>query len=99
MIKTCKICNESKPLIMFAKARNAYDKIKYLTVCKACKAHQIKLIRQKQKVEKINSQYDPEEHAKDAFKDDPRALQEVEYGKVHKHSTHLFSRSVLDDFG
>ena len=99
MIKTCKICNESKPLIMFAKARNAYDKVKYLTVCKACKASQIKLIRQKQKVEKINSQYDPEEHAKDAFKDDPRALQEVEYGRVTRNTTNLFSRSILDEFG
>jgi hypothetical protein len=99
MIKTCKQCNESKPLIMFAKARDAYDKVKYLTVCKACKAHQIKLTRQKQKVEKINSKYDPEEHAKDAFKDDPRALQEVEYGRVTRNTTSLFSRSILDEFG
>ena len=99
MIKTCKICNESKPLIMFAKARDAYDKVKYLTVCKACKAHQIKLMRQKQKVEEINSKYDPEEHAKDAFKDDPRALQEVEYGRVTRNTTSLFSRSILDEFG
>lgn len=99
MIKTCKICNESKPLIMFAKARDAYDKVKYLTVCKACKAHQIKLMRQKQKVEEINSKYDPEEHAKDAFKDDPRALQEVEYGRVTRNTTSLFSRSILDELG
>jgi len=99
MIKTCKICNESKPLIMFAKARNAYNVMKYLTVCKACKACQIKLIRQKQKVEKINSQYDPLEQSKNAFEDDPRALKEVEYGRVTRNATSLFSRSILDEFG
>ena len=99
MIKTCKICNESKPLIMFAKARNAYNVMKYLTVCKACKASQIKLIRQKQKVEKINSQYDPLEQSKNAFEDDPRALKEVEYGRVTRNATSLFSRSILDEFG
>jgi hypothetical protein len=99
MIKTCKQCNESKPIIMFAKARNAYNVMKYLTVCKACKALQTKLFRKRQKIEKINSQYDPEEHAKDAFKDDPRALQEVEYGRVTRNTTSLFSRSILDEFG
>lgn len=99
MIKTCKQCKESKPIIMFAKARNAYNVIKYLTVCKACKAYNTRMTRQKQKFEKINSQYDPEEHAKDAFKDDPRALQEVEYGRVTRNTTSLFSRSILDEFG
>ena len=33
------------------------------------------------------------------FEDDPRALKEIEYGKVYKTSTHVFSRSILDDIG
>jgi len=99
MIKTCKICNESKPLIMFAKAKDPYDKVKYLTVCKACKAYQVKLMRQKQKAEKIDSKYDPLEQSKNAFEDDPRALKEVEYGRVTRNTTSLFSRSILDEFG
>jgi len=99
MIKTCKQCNESKPIILFAKTKDSYDKVKYLTVCKACKSKNVKILRQKQEKEKVISKYDPEEHAKDAFKDDPRALQEVEYGRVTRNTTSLFSRSILDEFG
>ena len=99
MLKTCKQCKESKPIIMFAKARNAYNVMKYLTVCKACKAYNTRMTRQKQKFEKINSQYDPLEQSKNAFEDDPRALKEVEYGRVTRNTTSLFSRSILDEFG
>jgi protein-arginine kinase activator protein McsA len=99
MIKTCKQCKESKPLIMFAKARNAYNIMKYLTVCKACKSYNTRMTRQKQKFKNINSQYDPLEQSKNAFEDDPRALKEVEYGKVTRNTTSLFSRSILDEFG
>jgi hypothetical protein len=99
MIKKCKQCKESKPIMMFAKARNAYNVMKYLTVCKACKAYNTRMTRQKQKFEKINSRYDPLEQSENAFEDDPRALKEVEYGRVTRNITSLFSRSVLDDFG
>jgi hypothetical protein len=33
------------------------------------------------------------------FEDDPRALTEIEYGRVVKNPTHVFSRTSLDDFG
>ena len=32
------------------------------------------------------------------FEDDPRALEELEYGKVRKSHTHLETKSVLDEF-
>jgi len=33
------------------------------------------------------------------FEDDPRALKEVEYGRVSRNATHVFSRNILDDMG
>tara|TARA_B100001093_G_C25965780_1_gene651041 strand:+ start:215 stop:505 length:291 start_codon:yes stop_codon:yes gene_type:complete len=39
-----------------------------------------------------------EEQAEDAFKDDPRAAEEVEYGKVTNKYTHVETKSILDEF-
>ena len=33
------------------------------------------------------------------FEDDPRALKEIEYGRVSRNHTHIFSRTILDDMG
>ncbi len=33
------------------------------------------------------------------FEDDPRAIKEVEYGRVSRNATHVFSRNILDDIG
>ena len=38
---------------------------------------------------------DPDEQF---FEDDPRALEELEYGKVRKSHTHIETKSVLDEF-
>lgn len=32
------------------------------------------------------------------FEDDPRAAKEIEYGRVRRVPTHIFSRNVIDDF-
>ena len=33
------------------------------------------------------------------FEDDPRALKEIEYGRVSRIPTNVFSRTILDDMG
>ena len=33
------------------------------------------------------------------FEDDPRALKEIEYGRVSRTPTNVFSRNILDDIG
>jgi len=33
------------------------------------------------------------------FEDDPRALKEIEYGRVSRSPTNVFSRTILDDIG
>jgi hypothetical protein len=99
MLKKCRECNIRKSISVFPRARNSFNKVVYLAVCKVCKAAKVKAKRESDKLEKCISVYDPLEQSANAFEDDPRALQEVEYGKVYKHSTNLFSRSILDDFG
>tara|TARA_R110000751_G_C13583630_1_gene460106 strand:+ start:192 stop:449 length:258 start_codon:yes stop_codon:yes gene_type:complete len=32
------------------------------------------------------------------FEDDPKAVEEVEYGKIKKRYTHIETKSVLDEF-
>ena len=36
--------------------------------------------------------------AEQFFDDDPRAVNEVEYGKIKKNITHIETRTVLDEF-
>ena len=51
-------------------------------------------------IQKENKKKTREELGEDErFEDDPRALKEIEYGKVYKTSTHVFSRNILDDIG
>jgi hypothetical protein len=64
------------------------------TLCNRCKKRKL-LFREKRDIN-IGSQYCPDEQL---FEDDPRALKEIEYGKVYKTSTHVFGRSILDDLG
>ena len=62
------------------------------TLCNRCKKRRL-LFREKKDIN-IGSQHCPDEQL---FEDDPRALKEIEYGKVYKTSTHVFGRSILDD--
>ena len=36
--------------------------------------------------------------AEQFFDDDPRAVNEIEYGKIKKNITHIETRTVLDEF-
>ena len=65
---------------MFARTTDSYGKIKYLTLCKACKSLNVRTKRKEKKELDFVSVYDPTEHAADAFKDDPRAEKEHDYG-------------------
>ena len=64
------------------------------TLCNRCKKRRL-LLREKKDID-IGSQYCPEEQL---FEDDPRALREIEYGRAHRATTHVFGRSILDDLG
>jgi hypothetical protein len=99
MLKKCRECNITKSISVFPRAKNSFNKVVYLAVCKVCKAAKVKAKRESDKLNKFISVYDPLEQSPNAFEDDPRAINEIEYGKVYKHSTNLFSRSILDDFG
>ena len=89
MKKQCKQCRETKSIFMFAKTTDSYGKIKYLTLCKACKSLNVSIKRKEKKELEFVSVYDPEEQAADAFKDDPRAEKEHEYGKVVRLPTYV----------
>ena len=68
---------------------------KYGTLCKSCvKAKLLTMHNNKSDFKPM-----PDVHTEERFEDDPRALKEIEYGKVYKTSTHIFSRSILDDIG
>ena len=97
MLKKCRECNIRKSISLFPRARDSYDRIKYLAVCKVCKAAKVKAKRERDKLNKCISKYDALEQSANAFEDDPRAVNEIEYGKVYKNHTHLFSTSILDD--
>ncbi len=99
MLKKCKECNITKSISVFPRARNSFNKVVYLAVCKVCKAAKVKAKRASDKLERCISKYDELEQSENAFQDDPRALNEVEYGKVYRHATHIIGRSNLDDFG
>ena len=89
MNKKCKQCRETKDIYDFARTRDNYDKIKYLTVCKSCKSYNVSLSRKAKKVIEVVSEQDPLEQAPDAFKDDPRAINEVLVGKVVRQPTYV----------
>ena len=99
MLKKCKECNIKKSISLFPRSRDSFDRIKYLAVCKVCKAAKVKAKRESDKLNKCISKYDALEQSANAFEDDPRAVNEVEYGKVYRQATHIIGRSNLDDFG
>jgi len=96
MNKRCKQCREVKDIFMFVRMTDNYGKIKYKTLCKACNSENVKAKRKVKKQEEFVSIYDPEEQAKDAFKDDPRAEKEIDYGKVVRQPTY-YPKGNLND--
>ena len=60
---------------------------KYYAFRKACKEAMRK-----------NKKPNLEEQAEDAFKDDPRAAEEIEYGRITNKYTHVETKSILDEF-
>jgi hypothetical protein len=98
MNKKCKICRAKKDLSMFGMFRDAFDRIRYQTTCKECRA---RILREKRKQQKIQDEFiqrtvDPEEEARDAFKDDPRAAKEVDYGRVVRKPTFVHRGGLID---
>ena len=98
MNKKCKICRAKKHLSMFGMFRDAFDRIRYQTTCKECRA---RILREKRKQQKIQDEFiqrtvDPEEEAPDAFKDDPRAAKEVDYGRVVRKPTFVHRGGLID---
>tara|TARA_Y100001951_G_scaffold22461_1_gene17375 strand:+ start:3200 stop:3496 length:297 start_codon:yes stop_codon:yes gene_type:complete len=98
MNKKCKECREKKDLIEFTMYRDSFDRIKYTNICKKCRA---KNIRDKRKTEKVlqvylDKHFDPLEQASDAFKDDPRAATEQDYGRVVKKPTYYPKGGLVD---
>ena len=74
---------------MFARTTDSYGKIKYLTLCKACKSLAARNRRKAEKIIKVVLNPDPLEQAPDAFKDDPKAEKENDYGKVVRVPTYV----------
>ena len=74
---------------MFARTTDSYGKIKYLSFCKACKSLAARNRRKADKIIQVVLEPDPLEQALDAFKDDPRAVNEIEYGKLVRVPTYV----------
>ena len=81
---------------MFARTTDNYGKIKYLSLCKACKSLAARNRRKANKIIKVVFEPSPLEQAPDAFKDDPRAEKEHDYGKVVRVPTY-FPKGGLND--
>ena len=81
---------------MFARTTDSYGKIKYLSLCKACKSLAARNRRKADKIIKVVFKPSPLEQAPDAFKDDPRAEKEHDYGKVVRVPTY-FPKGGLND--
>ena len=96
MNKTCKLCLETKDIFDFARTRDSYGKIKYLTLCRSCKSLAARNRRKADKIIKVVFDPSPLEQAPDAFKDDPRAEKEIEYGKVIRQPIY-YPRGGLND--
>ena len=68
---------------------------KYGTLCKSCvKAKLLSMHNNKSDFVPM-----PDVHTEERFEDDPRALKEIEYGRVSRIPTNVFSRTILDDIG
>ena len=68
---------------------------KYGTLCKSCvKAKLLSMHNNKSNFVPM-----PDVHTEERFEDDPRALKEIEYGRVSRIPTNVFSRTILDDIG
>ena len=89
MNKKCKQCLETKDIYDFARTRDNYDKIKYLTVCKVCKSQNMRAKRKVEKVIEVVLEQDPLEQSSTAFVDDPRATKEHDNGKVVRLPTYV----------
>ena len=96
MKKKCKQCLETKDIFDFARGRDSYGKVKYLTLCRSCKSANVSASRKAKKPIQVVVLKDTIEYAKDAFKDDPRAVNEIEYGKVVRVPTY-FPKGGLND--
>ena len=83
----CCECDKLLPIIK--------TKRKYGTLCKSCV--KAKLLTKHNN--KSNFKQLPDVHTEEKFEDDPRALKEIEYGRVSRNNTHIFSRTILDDIG
>ena len=46
--------------------------------------------------ELMKRKYEPDE-SEQLFEDDPRAAKEIEYGRVIRKPTQIFSRNIIDD--
>ena len=44
----------------------------------------------------MKRKYEPDE-SEQLFEDDPRAAKEIEYGRVIRKPTQIFSRNIIDD--
>ena len=89
MNKKCKQCLKYKDIYDFARTRDSYGKVKYLTLCRACKSANVSKSRKASKHIEIITNQDTVEYAKDAFVDDPRAINEILVGKVVRQPTYV----------
>jgi|TARA_R110002050_G_scaffold56813_1_gene127688 hypothetical protein len=97
MDRTCKVCKETKLIDQFGTYRDPYNRVKPNGVCKSCKSHRQKMNRQKYEKSIIIHQSveaDPEELN---FEDDPKAKDEIQYGRVSRNPTTLPSNGISYD--
>ena len=97
MDRICKLCKEPKLIDKFGTYRDPYNRIKPNGVCKLCKSHQQKVNRQKYGKVVVKHEIgiaDPEELN---FEDDPKAKDEIQYGRVSRKPTTLPSGGIAYD--
>jgi DNA-directed RNA polymerase subunit M/transcription elongation factor TFIIS len=83
MMKKYDRCSKCDKLLSVPKKKRTYK-----NVCESCVAREL-----------YNNNLVTPVVQEEWFEDDPRALKEIEYGRVSRSPTNVFSRTILDDIG
>ena len=97
MDRTCKVCKETKLIDQFGTYRDPYNRVKPNGVCKSCKSHQQKVNRQKYGKVVVKHEINEADLKELNFEDDPKAKDEIQYGRVSRNPTTLPSNGISYD--
>ena len=97
MDRTCKNCKEPKLIDKFGTYRDPYNRVRPNNVCKSCKSHQQKVNRQKYGKVVVKHEINEADLKELNFEDDPKAKDEIQYGRVTTQATYVPTGGISYD--